>query len=72
MPENARSVEGSVVVVTGAASGMGRAVARLFGAEGARVAALDRDGDGVAKVADAISVAGGIALRPSRRRNEAR
>jgi 3-oxoacyl-[acyl-carrier protein] reductase len=49
------------VVITGAASGMGRAAAVLFGAEGARVAALDRDADGVAKVADAISLAGGIA-----------
>jgi 3-oxoacyl-[acyl-carrier protein] reductase len=56
-----RSVSGRVVIVTGAASGMGRAVARLFGAQGARVAALDRNADGVAKVADAISLAGGIA-----------
>jgi len=58
---NNRSIAGRVVVVTGAASGMGRAVAQLFGAQGARVGALDRDGEGVAKVADAISVAGGIA-----------
>ena len=58
---NNRSVAGRVVIVTGAASGMGRAVARLFGAEGARVAAVDRDADGVARVADAISLAGGIA-----------
>ena len=36
-----RSVEGKVVVVTGAASGMGRATALLFGDEGARVALLD-------------------------------
>jgi 3-oxoacyl-[acyl-carrier protein] reductase len=56
-----RSVDGRVVIVTGAASGMGRAIARLFGAQGARVAALDRNADGVAKVADAISLAGGIA-----------
>jgi len=56
-----RSVEGRVVIVTGAASGMGRATAQLFAAEGARVAALDRDADGVAKVVDAISLAGGIA-----------
>ena len=56
-----RSVVGRVVVVTGAASGMGRAIAMLFGAEGARVAALDRDADGVAKVADAISLERGIA-----------
>jgi 3-oxoacyl-[acyl-carrier protein] reductase len=40
---------------------MGRAIAQLFGAEGARVAALDRDADGVAQVADAISLERGIA-----------
>src|SRR3954469_13572357 len=56
-----RSVAGRVVVVTGAASGMGRAIAMLFGAAGARVAALDRNADGVAKVADAISMARGVA-----------
>jgi 3-oxoacyl-[acyl-carrier protein] reductase len=56
-----RSVAGRVVVVTGAASGMGRAIAQLFGTEGARVAALDRDADGVAQVADAISLERGIA-----------
>ena len=56
-----RSVAGRVVIITGAASGMGRATAQLFAAEGARVAALDRDAVGVAKVVDAISLAGGIA-----------
>jgi 3-oxoacyl-[acyl-carrier protein] reductase len=56
-----RSVDGRVVIVTGAASGMGRATAQLFAAEGARVAALDRDAEGVAKVVDGISLAGGIA-----------
>ncbi|HTD49941.1 MAG TPA: SDR family NAD(P)-dependent oxidoreductase [Acidimicrobiia bacterium] len=58
---NIRSVAGRVVVVTGAASGMGRAVAQLFAAHGARVGALDRNADGVADIADQISVAGGIA-----------
>jgi 3-oxoacyl-[acyl-carrier protein] reductase len=47
-----RSVEGKVVVVTGAASGMGRATARLFAAEGARVYAVDVQADGIAAVAD--------------------
>jgi 3-oxoacyl-[acyl-carrier protein] reductase len=61
MPALSRSVAGRVVVVTGAASGIGRAIATLFGAEGARVAALDRNADGVAKVADAISMERGIA-----------
>jgi len=36
-----RSVEGKVVLVTGAASGMGRATALLFADEGAMVAATD-------------------------------
>jgi 3-oxoacyl-[acyl-carrier protein] reductase len=61
MSQLSRSVAGRVVVVTGAASGMGRAIAQLFGAEGARVAVLDRDVNGVAKVADAISLATGVA-----------
>ena len=60
-PTSNRSVAGRVVIVTGAASGMGRAIAQLFAAEGARVAALDRDAEGVAKVVDAISLAGNVA-----------
>ena len=57
-----RSVAGRVAVVTGAASGMGRAIARLFAAEGARVAACDRDADGVAAVAAEIVAAGDVAF----------
>jgi NAD(P)-dependent dehydrogenase (short-subunit alcohol dehydrogenase family) len=40
-------LEGRGVIVTGAASGVGRATARVFAAAGARVAAVDRDGPGV-------------------------
>ncbi len=39
-----RSIQGQVAVVTGAASGMGRAEAFLLADEGARVACLDMDG----------------------------
>jgi 3-oxoacyl-[acyl-carrier protein] reductase len=42
---SARSVAGKVVLVTGAASGMGRAIAEVFGREGASVAATDRNAD---------------------------
>ena len=38
-----RSVKGLTVLVTGAASGMGRATARVFAAEGANVAVTDYD-----------------------------
>jgi len=40
-----RSVAGKVVLVTGAASGMGRAIAEVFGREGASVAATDQNAD---------------------------
>ena len=36
-----RSIRGEVAIVTGAASGMGKATAHLFGDEGARVALID-------------------------------
>ena len=50
-----------VVLVTGAASGMGRAIAHLFADEGARVAVTDRDSQGVDAVAGEIVDAGGLA-----------
>ena len=56
-----RSIEGKIAIVTGAASGMGRATAYLFADEGAKVAAIDLDEAGVAKVAAEIEGAGGTA-----------
>ncbi len=42
------------VVITGAASGIGRAIAELFHREGARLALIDRDAAGVGAVASAL------------------
>jgi len=46
-----REFLGKVVVITGAAGGLGRALARAFAASGARIAALDRDAAGAETLA---------------------
>jgi 3-oxoacyl-[acyl-carrier protein] reductase len=56
-----RSVKGLTVLVTGAASGMGCATARVFAAEGANVAVTDISADGAKAVADEIAANGGVA-----------
>jgi 3-oxoacyl-[acyl-carrier protein] reductase len=56
-----RSVKGLTVLVTGAASGMGRATARVFAAEGANVAVTDFDEQGAHAVASEIKASGGSA-----------
>lgn len=51
-----------VVFVTGAASGIGRAAAIAFAADGARVAILDRSADALEKVKSSVESAGGEVL----------
>src|SRR4029077_10288399 len=56
-----RSVKGLTVLVTGAASGMGRATARVFAAEGASVAVTDISAEATKAVAAGIAADGGTA-----------
>jgi 2-hydroxycyclohexanecarboxyl-CoA dehydrogenase len=50
--------EPRIAVVTGAASGIGRATALLLGGHGMTVAAVDRDGDGARRTAQEAKQAG--------------
>lgn len=50
-----RSIAGKVAIITGAASGMGRATAHLFAAEGAKVAVTDLKQDACGAVVDEIA-----------------
>jgi 3-oxoacyl-[acyl-carrier protein] reductase len=56
-----RSVAGLTVLVTGAASGMGRATAQVFAVEGAKVAVTDTAAEGAHAVASEIAAKGGTA-----------
>lgn len=53
-----RSIKGEVAIVTGAASGMGRATAHLFGDEGAKVALIDINDEPLQAVVDEMTDAG--------------
>jgi NAD(P)-dependent dehydrogenase (short-subunit alcohol dehydrogenase family) len=62
MGEGLFDLEGKVAVVSGAASGMGRASALALAAHGATVVLLDHDDSGMARTGAAIAAGGGTAF----------
>lgn len=56
------NIEGKVVVITGASSGLGEASARLLCAQGASVVLGARRADRLQSLADALTASGGKAL----------
>ena len=59
MTENMARFDGKGVVVTGAAQGIGRAVARAFAAEGAGVVMVDNEADVLSATVESIRNSGG-------------
>ena len=55
-------LKGKTAIITGGASGMGRASARLFAKEGANVVVADKDAEGGNKTVDDILAEGGKAV----------
>src|SRR6058998_967869 len=57
----AERLAGKVALITGAGSGQGRAAARLFAKEGAKVVVTDVNEEGIKETLDIIKAAGGEA-----------
>jgi 3-oxoacyl-[acyl-carrier protein] reductase len=62
MPKTPDYFVGKTIIITGAASGIGKATALIFAREGANVVCADINGDGARQVAGQIGGQGGKAL----------
>jgi len=58
----AEALKGQVAIITGAAHGMGEAIAKTYAREGAAVGLLDREGEALGKVVNDIRAVGGTVL----------
>lgn len=56
------SLDGKVAIITGAASGIGEEVARVYAANGCKVAMVDFDQDRLSRISDEIAAEGGEVL----------
>src|SRR5262245_63598443 len=56
--ESMGKLDRRIAVVTGAATGLGKAIALLYGSEGADVAVIDRNADGAARTAALLAAQG--------------
>jgi 3-oxoacyl-[acyl-carrier protein] reductase len=62
MPKPPNYFVGKTIIITGAASGIGRATALIFAREGANVVCADINGDGVKETAAQVNTIGGQSL----------
>ena len=62
MADMALRLAGKVALITGAASGIGRATARLFAVEGASLGILDKNGPGLREIEQEVRQRGHQAL----------
>jgi NAD(P)-dependent dehydrogenase (short-subunit alcohol dehydrogenase family) len=62
MADSTENLNGAVGIVTGAAQGLGCAIAKAYAREGMRVALMDVKRDALAQVTDELSAAGGDCL----------
>ena len=60
--KNLQGLKDKVIVITGASSGIGRAMAEVYAAAGARVVLGARSGEKLKEIADGIAAAGGCAV----------